>query len=57
MAQVDIPRVGRLNPRTRRANGVGDTVENLEFPELDTAGISPIGKKFSKNLSCLNNFS
>ena len=43
MAQADIPRAGRLNPRTRRANGVGDTVENLGFPELDTAVISPAG--------------
>ena len=44
MAQVDIPRAGRLNPKTRGANGEGDTMENLEFPELDTTGISPIGK-------------
>ena len=50
MAQVDIPRAGRLNPRTRRANGVGDTVENLGFPELDTAGISPAGKLEVKRL-------
>ena len=50
MAQVDIPRAGRLNPRARRANGVGDTVENLGFPELDTAGISPIGKNEVKRL-------
>ena len=44
MDQADIPRAGRLNPRTRRANGVGDTVESLGFPELNTAGISPAGK-------------
>ena len=48
MAQADIPRAGRLNPRTRRANGVGDTVESLGFPELNTAGISPVGN-FSVN--------
>ena len=50
MAQVDIPRAGRLNPRARRANGVGDTVENLGFPELETAGISPAGKIIVKRL-------
>ena len=38
-------------------NGVEDTVGDLAFLELDTADIQPIGKKFSKNLSCLNNFS
>ena len=50
MVQADIPAAGRLNPRARRANGVGDTVENLGFPVLETGGISPGGifavKKF-----------
>ena len=41
MDQANIPRAGRLNPRTRRANGVGDTVASLGFPELDTEGLSP----------------
>ena len=53
MAQVDIPRAGRLNPRRRRANGVGDTVENLGFPELNTAGISPAGKIIVRRLILL----
>ena len=53
MAQVDIPRAGRLNPRRRRANGVGDTVENLGFPELETAGISPAGKIIVRRLILL----
>ena len=53
MAQVDIPRAGRLNPRRRRANGVGDTVENLGFPELNTEGISPAGKFIVKRLILL----
>ena len=44
MAQVDIPRAGISNPKTRGANGEGDTMENLEFPELDTVDISPIEK-------------
>ena len=53
MAQIDIPRAGRLNPRRRRANGVGDTVENLGFPELETAGISPAGKFIVRRLILL----
>ena len=50
MAQADIPAAGRLNPRTRGVAGAGDTVENLGFPVLETADISPAGifavKKF-----------
>ena len=53
MAQANIPRAGRLNPIARRANGVGDTVENLGFPELNTAGISPSGKLIVKKLITL----
>ena len=53
MVQVDIPRAGRLNPRRRRANGVGDTVENLGFPELNTADISPAGKLIVRRLILL----
>ena len=33
MAQADIPRAGRLNPRNRNNGGVGDTVANLGFPD------------------------
>ena len=44
MAQADIPEAGRLNPRNRRAGGVGDTVENLHFPVLATENIPPAGK-------------
>ena len=40
--QVNMPRAGTLNRKTRGANGEGDTMENLEFSKLDTAGISPI---------------
>ena len=54
MVQVNMPRTGTLNPKTRGANGEGDTMENLEFSKLDTAGISPI-KNFSKNLSWIKN--
>ena len=50
MAQADIPGAGRLNPRARRANGVGDTVESLGFPELNTEGISAAGKIVVKGL-------
>ena len=55
MAQVDIPRAGRLNPRGRRVNGVGDTVESLGFPELDTAGNSPAGNIIVKRLILVRN--
>ena len=48
MAQADIPRAGRLNPRNRRAGGVGDSPDSLnlltscwDFDELD---ISSRGK-------------
>ena len=44
MAQANIEQAGRLNPRNRRAGGVGDTVANLNFPELDTEDIPPAGK-------------
>ena len=58
MVQVNMPRAGTLNPKTRRANGAGDTIENLSFPELDTAGISPIEKKSVKiYLTWIINFS
>ena len=53
MSQVDIPNAGRLNPRARRANGVGDTVESLGFPELDTEDISPSGKIVIQRLKAL----
>ena len=35
---------GRLNPRNRRLGGVGDTVENLHFPVIDTDGVPAAGK-------------
>jgi len=44
MAQPEIPRAGRLNPRARRAGGVGDNKINLGYLELATEGISPQGK-------------
>ena len=31
MAQADIPGAGRLNPRNRRAGGVGDNLKNLKI--------------------------
>ena len=34
MAQSDIPRAGRLNPRARAAGGVGETAAGLGFLEL-----------------------
>ena len=39
MAQADIPRAGRLNPRNRAAGGVGETVASLGFPELSAEGL------------------
>jgi len=48
MAQPNIPRAGRLNPRNRRAGGIGETVEDLLFPDLATEGISPSGKLIIK---------
>ena len=44
MAQANITQAGRLNPRNRRAGGVGDTVANLNFPELSTENIPPAGR-------------
>ena len=43
-----MPRAGTLNPKTRGANGEGDTMENLEFSKLDIADISPIEKSSVK---------
>ena len=53
MAQPNIARAGRLNPRNRGAGGVGDTVAGLGFPNLETAGISPSGKLIIKKLILL----
>ena len=53
MAQANIPRAGRLNPRMRRAGGVGDTVVNLGFPELATDDISAAGKITVRQLEAL----
>ena len=39
MAQVDIQRAGRLNPRNRGAGGAGDTLDSLGFPQLSQDGI------------------
>ena len=44
MAQANIVQAGRLNPRNRNVGGVGDTVESLHFPVLDTDGIPAAGK-------------
>merc|ERR1712179_24845 len=44
MAQPEIPRAGRLNPRARRAGGVGETKIGLGYLELSTDDISPQGK-------------
>ena len=44
MAQADITGAGRLNPRNRRAGGVGDTLENLGFPGLISANVPPAGR-------------
>ena len=53
MAQPEIPRAGRLNPRGRRAGGLGESVEDLHFPNLATAGISPSGKLTMRKLVIL----
>ena len=39
MAQADIPLAGRLNPRTRAAGGVGDTLGSLGFPTISPENI------------------
>ena len=44
MDQANIAQAGRLNPRNRRAGGLGDNVANLHFPELATDDIPPAGK-------------
>ena len=44
MAQPDIPAAGRLNPRTRNAGGVGDTLAGLGYEELIQQSIPPAGK-------------
>ena len=44
MAQVDISGAGRLNPRNRRAGGVGDTLENLGFPKINLENVPPAGR-------------
>ena len=44
MAQVNISGAGRLNPRERRAGGVGDTLENLGFPVLNQENIPAAGR-------------
>ena len=44
MDQANIAQAGRLNPRNRRAGGVGDTVTNLGFPVLATDEIPRAGK-------------
>ena len=53
MDQPEILRAGRLNPRIRRAGGAGDTVADLGFPDLETAGISPSGKLIIRKLIIL----
>ena len=44
MAQTDIVSAGRLNPRNRRANGVGDTLASLRFPAFNLDDIPATGK-------------
>ena len=44
MAQTNIASAGRLNPRYRRANGVGDTLASLGFPVLSLDNIPATGK-------------
>ena len=44
MDQANVAQAGRLNPRNRRAGGVGDTVATLHFPVLSTESIPPAGK-------------
>ena len=48
MAQADIPGAGRLNPRNRRAGGVGDNCANLKMLDsvcnIDELDISTRGK-------------
>ena len=44
MAQSNIPSAGRLNPRSRKNGGVGDTLATLHFPELPSEGIPTAGK-------------
>ena len=44
MAQPDIPAAGRLNPRTRNAGGVGDTLASLGYGEINQLNIPPAGK-------------
>ena len=58
MAQVDIPKAGRLNPKTRRANGVGDTVEKFRISRIRYCRHFT-NRKISVRiyLACLNNFS
>ena len=53
MDQPDILRAGRLNPRNRRAGGIGETVADLHFPDLATVGISPSGKLIIRRLLIL----
>ena len=49
MAQANIEQLEMLNPRNRRAGSVGDTVANLNFPELATEDIPPAGKMCLEN--------
>ena len=50
MAQANIPTAGRLNPRIRRAGGVGDTLTSLGFAELSTENIPAAGKNVLRRL-------
>ena len=53
MAQVNISGAGRLNPRNRAAGGVGDTLQNLGFPEIDIANVPPAGRNVLRRFTPL----
>ena len=44
MAHINILGAGRLNPRNRRAGGIGDTLETLGFPNLSLENVPPAGR-------------